>query len=84
MASLDKIFTMIEQNDCYQSLIMIQFQILVLINKLMLDECKSIEYINNQQLVSIADKTENIDQNHYHIYYKRKLSYPILNYLWSV
>ena len=84
MASLDKIFTMIEQNDCYQSLIMIQFQILVLINKLMLDECKSIEYINNQQLVSIADKTENIDQKSLSYLLQEKIVLSILNYLWSV
>ena len=78
LASLDKIFTMIEQNDCYQSLIMIQFQILVLINKLMLDECKSIEYINNQQLVSIADKTENIDQKSLSYLLQEKI---VLSYL---
>lgn len=78
LASLDKIFTMIEQNNCYQSLIMIQFQILVSINKLMLDECKSIEYINNQQLVSIADKTENIDQKSLSYLLQEKI---VLSYL---
>ena len=77
-ASLDRIFTMIEQNDCSQSLIMIQFQILTLIDKLMLDECKSIEYINNQQLVIIADKTEDIDQKSLSYLLQEKI---ILSYL---
>ncbi|EMG47583.1 hypothetical protein SBY92_004723 [Candida maltosa Xu316] len=53
---LGKLINIVDENDNYQNLAIIQHQILLILRKIMEDECKSIECINQVSNCSINDK----------------------------